>query len=260
MKPRNTRVQWPLSSPGTSWVPSDWRSENAGSSRGCGNSVTVSIAGPAGACPAKNFCEASRPRPAARATTRMIRVVRLNMAEALFTQYLKCGHDNRATVILPGPAAQPRPRAAMTDELHTIIDLIRYGASRFNAAGLTFGHSYDNAIDEATQLVLHALHLPHDLGPAYGQARVTLAEKEEVLALFPRRIEERIPASYLTGSTWFAGLSFTSDPRALVTRSPIVQSIQAGLARKRVVPGNGVYVRVAVGGRRNLNNTKKPLT
>ncbi|HLT45156.1 MAG TPA: 50S ribosomal protein L3 N(5)-glutamine methyltransferase, partial [Luteimonas sp.] len=37
----------------------------------------------------------------------------------------------------------------MTDELHSIIDLIRYGASRFNAAGLTFGHSYDNAIDEA---------------------------------------------------------------------------------------------------------------
>src|SRR3546814_936794 len=116
----------------------------------------------------------------------------------------------------------------MTDELHTIIDLIRYGASRFNAAGLTFGHSYDNAIDEATQLVLHALHLPHDLGPAYGQAHVTLAEKEEVLALFLRRIEERIPASYLTGETWFAGLSFISDPRALVPRSPIAELIAAG--------------------------------
>ena len=116
----------------------------------------------------------------------------------------------------------------MTDELRTIIDLIRYGASRFNAAGLTFGHSFDNALDEATQLTLHALHLPHDIGPAYGQARVTLAEKEEVLGLFLRRIEERVPAAYLTGEAWFAGLSFKSDPRALVPRSPIAELIESG--------------------------------
>jgi ribosomal protein L3 glutamine methyltransferase len=116
----------------------------------------------------------------------------------------------------------------MTDELHTIIDLIRYGASRFTAARLTFGHSYDNALDEATQLTLHALHLPHDLSPVYGNARVTEAEKEEVLGLFLRRIEERIPAAYLTGEAWFAGLSFRSDRRALVPRSPIAELIQAG--------------------------------
>jgi ribosomal protein L3 glutamine methyltransferase len=119
-------------------------------------------------------------------------------------------------------------RVPMTDELQTIIDLIRYGASRFNAAGLTFGHSYDNAIDEATQLTLHALHLPHDLGPAYGNARVTLAEKEDVLALFLRRIEERVPAAYLTGEAWFAGLSFKTDRRALVPRSPIAELIESG--------------------------------
>ena len=116
----------------------------------------------------------------------------------------------------------------MTDELQTIIDLIRYGASRFSAAGLTFGHSYDNALDEATQLTLHALHLPHDLPPAYGQARVTLAEKEDVLGLFLRRIEERIPAAYLAGEAWFAGLSFKSDRRALVPRSPIAELIESG--------------------------------
>lgn len=116
----------------------------------------------------------------------------------------------------------------MTDELHTIIDMIRYGASRFNAIGLTFGHSYDNALDEATHLTLHALHLPHDLAPVYGSARITEAEKEEVLALFLRRIEERVPAAYLTGEAWFAGLSFKSDARALVPRSPIAELIEAG--------------------------------
>ena len=116
----------------------------------------------------------------------------------------------------------------MSQELQTIIDLIRYGASRFNAAGLTFGHGYDNALDEATQLTLHALHLPHDLSPIYGNARVTEAEKEEVLGLFLRRIEERIPACYLTGEAWFAGLSFKTDSRALVPRSPIAELIEAG--------------------------------
>ena len=110
----------------------------------------------------------------------------------------------------------------------TLVDLIRHGGSLFAEAGLTFGHSYDNALDEATQLVLHALHMPHDLSPVYGQSRVTTAEKAKVLGLFERRIRERIPAAYLTGEAWFAGLSFKSDPRALVPRSPIAELIEAG--------------------------------
>ncbi|MBD8527981.1 50S ribosomal protein L3 N(5)-glutamine methyltransferase [Pseudomarimonas arenosa] len=116
----------------------------------------------------------------------------------------------------------------MSAELLTIIDLIRFGGSAFNRAGLCFGHSYDNALDEATQLTLHALHLPHDLSPVYGQARVTAEERAQVLALFRQRIEQRVPAAYLTGEAWFAGLSFKSDRRALVPRSPIAELIESG--------------------------------
>ena len=116
----------------------------------------------------------------------------------------------------------------MSNELSTIIDFIRYGASRFTAAGLCFGHSYDNALDEATQLVLHTLHLPHDLNPVYGKARLVAEEKTRVLALFERRIAERVPACYLIGEAWFAGLSFKSDSRALVPRSPIAELIESG--------------------------------
>jgi len=116
----------------------------------------------------------------------------------------------------------------VTQELATIIDFIRYGASRFGAAGLAFGHSYDNAIDEATHLVLHALHLPHDLSPAYGQARLTGDEKKRVLELIDRRVDEHKPVAYLTGTAWFAGLQFKSDARALVPRSPIAELILAG--------------------------------
>ncbi|MCF7223180.1 50S ribosomal protein L3 N(5)-glutamine methyltransferase [Lysobacter chinensis] len=128
---------------------------------------------------------------------------------------------------LSADPASAGPEAATFEQL-TIVDLIRHGGSLFAEAGLTFGHSYDNALDEATQLVLHALHMPHDLSPVYGQSRVTTAEKAKVLALFGRRIRERIPAAYLTGEAWFAGLSFKSDPRALVPRSPIAELIEAG--------------------------------
>ena len=118
----------------------------------------------------------------------------------------------------------------MTSELATIVDFIRYGASRFGAAGLAFGHSYDNAIDEATHLVLHALHLPHDLSPAYGPARLTEPERQRVLELIERRVDEHKPVAYLTGTAWFAGLQFKSDPRALVPRSPIAEMIPNGFS------------------------------
>jgi ribosomal protein L3 glutamine methyltransferase len=118
----------------------------------------------------------------------------------------------------------------MTDELATLIDLIRYAASRFNAAGLTFGHGHDNAIDEATHLVLSCLHLPPDLPPAYGSARVIAIEKNRVLSLIDRRIETREPVAYLVGQAWFAGMPFKSDARALVPRSPIAELIEDGFS------------------------------
>ena len=118
----------------------------------------------------------------------------------------------------------------MTAELATIIDFIRYGASRFSAAGLTFGHSHDNPIDEATHLVLASLHLPPDIPPAYGAGRLTAGERANVLALIERRVNERLPVAYLVGETWFAGLKFKSDRRALVPRSPIAELVESGFA------------------------------
>jgi len=118
----------------------------------------------------------------------------------------------------------------VTDELASIIDFIRYAASRFSAAGLTFGHSHDNPIDEATHLVLACLHLPPDIPPAYGAGKLTGEERVRVLALIERRVNERLPVAYLVGEAWFAGLKFKSDRRALVPRSPIAELIENGFA------------------------------
>jgi ribosomal protein L3 glutamine methyltransferase len=110
-------------------------------------------------------------------------------------------------------------------QLHTIVDFVRWGASRFNEAGLHFGHGCDNAVDEALFLVLHALHLKPGLAPELTQARLTDTEKESILALFQRRIEERLPAPYLTHEAWFGGMSFYVDERVLVPRSPFAELI-----------------------------------
>src|SRR5699024_1779614 len=122
-----------------------------------------------------------------------------------------------------------REPPVVTAELATIVDFIRYGASRFSAAGLTLGHGHDSPIDEATHLVLSTLHLPPDLPPAYGTAALTAEERAQVLVLIERRVDAREPVAYLVGEAWFAGMNFKSDRRALVPRSPFAELIAAGI-------------------------------
>lgn len=112
--------------------------------------------------------------------------------------------------------------------LQTITDFIRWGASRFNEAGLFFGHGTDNALDEAAALVLHSLHLPPDLTGVWLDARLTEEERSSVLAQLQRRIDERIPVPYLTGEAWFAGLRFKVTPDVLIPRSPLAELVEKG--------------------------------
>ena len=108
----------------------------------------------------------------------------------------------------------------------TVGALIERGARRLSRARVFFGHGTDNARDEAAALVLHALRLPHDAAAAHYRRRVQAAAAARAMALISRRIQERIPAAYLTGVSGFAGLRFRVDARVLVPRSPIAELIE----------------------------------
>ncbi len=114
--------------------------------------------------------------------------------------------------------------------LSTIRDYIRWGASRFAEAKLNFGHGTASALDDAAALVLHTLHMPYNLSEFYLQTALTPTEKQAVVSMVERRINERKPTAYLTHDSIFAGLSFYVDERVLVPRSPIAELIEQRFA------------------------------
>lgn len=108
----------------------------------------------------------------------------------------------------------------------TIGSYIQRGSDLFDQAGLFFGHGTDNAWDESLALVLFALSLPWDSDSSILERSVSSEEAAVITRLFDRRINERLPAAYLTGEAWFAGFKFSIDQRVLVPRSPIAELIE----------------------------------
>jgi ribosomal protein L3 glutamine methyltransferase len=115
----------------------------------------------------------------------------------------------------------------VVSELSTLQDMVRWTVSRFNAAGLFYGHGTDNAWDEAVQLILPSLYLPIDVPPHVLNSRLTTSERQCIVERVVKRINERIPTAYLTNKAWFCGLEFFVDERVLVPRSPIGELIEA---------------------------------
>ena len=114
----------------------------------------------------------------------------------------------------------------VAEQLHTVADYCRYGATLFNQAELFYGHGSDNAFNDAYILVMYALSLPNDVDDSIMTCRLVDSEKLNILALFSRRVEEQIPVAYITNIAYFAQLPFYVDERVLIPRSPIGELIE----------------------------------
>lgn len=110
-------------------------------------------------------------------------------------------------------------------ELVTVHDWLRFAVSCMHQTHVYLGHGTDNPWDEAASLLSFVLHLPPMTDEKLFSVRLLRAERQHFISLLQQRIEQRIPAAYLTHQAYFAGLPFYIDERVLVPRSPIAELI-----------------------------------
>jgi ribosomal protein L3 glutamine methyltransferase len=134
----------------------------------------------------------------------------------------KVSHTGRAS----------RPPATVTAQ-----QLLQRATTRLKRARLHFGHGTDSAIDDAAALLAHAKGLKRPLEARDLARPVSARTRERYAALLKQRIEQRVPAVYLTRLCWFAGIPFYIDQRVLVPRSPIAELIENRFA-PWVAPGS----------------------
>ncbi|WP_041186004.1 50S ribosomal protein L3 N(5)-glutamine methyltransferase [Candidatus Kinetoplastidibacterium galati] len=112
------------------------------------------------------------------------------------------------------------------NRLRTLRDIIRYTTTIFNKSGIFFGHGSDNAYDEAVYLILHSLNLTADNLDIFLDSNITENEIRKILHLISKRVDLRIPVSYLTEESLLQGYKFYINKNAIIPRSPISEIIQ----------------------------------
>lgn len=112
----------------------------------------------------------------------------------------------------------------------TLGELIDAGAKRFAQAGIALGQGTLEFRDEARWLALAALGLPVDSPASIERTVLSSTQAETIESFFKKRIDERVPAAYITGTAWLKGYAFHVDSRVIIPRSFIAELLLEKLA------------------------------
>ena len=130
----------------------------------------------------------------------------------------------RATPKFPAASKLPKVRPG---ELSTLLDFVRYAASRFVEAKLTFAHGTTDPVAEAAFMVCETLYLHPDQFESFATARVTSTEARSILEVIAQRVGSRKPAAYIVNKIYMRGLPFYVDERVIVPRSYIGELLES---------------------------------
>ena len=96
----------------------------------------------------------------------------------------------------------------------------------YGKQGAALGQVATNARDEALYLILRTLGIPLESGAAVLDRKLSSSESAALDDVFRRRLEDRVPAAYITGEAWLGGLRFHVDERVLIPRSYFVEILE----------------------------------
>lgn len=105
----------------------------------------------------------------------------------------------------------------------TVGEWLEWAVRRYAAKHVGLGQVADNAHDEALYLLLRTLELPLDSTRAVLRRRLAPEQADRVAEVFRRRIEDRVPAAYLTREAYLGGHRFYVDERVIIPRSYFVE-------------------------------------
>jgi ribosomal protein L3 glutamine methyltransferase len=111
-------------------------------------------------------------------------------------------------------------------ELVTIRDFIRFTVSCLRSADVHVGHGTEDHFAEATALIMQSLSLQWSADAEILDAKLLRSEKQAIVDLLDKRINERTPLGYLLNLSYFCGHPFYVDERVLIPRSPIAELIE----------------------------------
>ena len=125
----------------------------------------------------------------------------------------------------------------------TLGDWLKWAERAYARQGAALGQVATTAHDEALYLLLRTLGLPLDSKPAVLRRKLTAEQTEQVEEVFRRRLEEHVPAAYLTREAFLGEHHFYVDERVIIPRSYFLELLPeqiphwlpAGKPVKRVV-------------------------
>lgn len=118
----------------------------------------------------------------------------------------------------------PKARKKISQPV-TLGDWLKHAIVRYRETGAALGQVATNAHDEALYLLLRTLALPLDSKPSVLKHALTTAEVMAVEKMLHRRLDDRVPAAYLTREAFLGEYRFYVDERVIIPRSYFLEII-----------------------------------